>query len=94
MARRATRMIDCDLSGKPWLTVEEAKAGLVVMVDGDFTCIGEGEKRVLRAEEGLYFLCSGPEGRKRECKCKHWLDGQLSRNGKCYIGLYCAKGDE
>ena len=70
-----------DLQGREYLTTNQAKAGIEIEVDGDFTCIKKGEKRIINSShEGvLSFECS--EGH-------HDLDGQLSDDGNYYVGLY------
>ncbi len=69
-----------DRSGRLWAAVAEIKAGSVVRTDGDFTCIGRGRRKVVRrCNHGLFITCR--EG-------THLIEGQLSADGKSYIGLY------
>ncbi len=72
-----------DIQGRPYLTVGDAKPGVMVKCDGDFTCMGKGRKMTIRAagDGSLWVACSHG---------KHSLDGQLSDDGKTYVGLYPA----
>lgn len=74
-----------DLQGRHYLTFGEAKAGLAVTVDGDFTCIRKGSRKLLRKRpNGLWFRC--------DCGV-HLLDGQADFDGgRFYVGVYLAKG--
>lgn len=73
-----------DLQNRPYLTVEEAKAGIKIQVDGDFNCINKGETRFINSshEGSLSFACG------QGC---HDLDGQLSADGTHYVGVYPAE---
>lgn len=69
-----------DVSGRMYLTEAQAKEGVKIQVDGDFTCIMDGEERVLTTEGGdggLGFECD--EG-------FHSLGGQ--KKGGVYVGVY------
>lgn len=70
-----------DLQGRPWLTVEEAKAGMYVDHDSGSDCWHKGRGYRILDEEygGLYIRCKVGS---------HWLEGQLSDDGKHYVGLY------
>lgn len=69
-----------DVNGKPWATVEETKAGDVLVTDGSFTCmVKRVDRQVFEDGGGLYVTCM--EGR-------HYLFGQLSEDKTCYVGLY------
>lgn len=69
-----------DLQGREYLTTDQAKAGIEIEVDGDFTCIDKGTRRILTESSGhLHFSCK--EGH-------HDIDGQLSDDGNYYVGLY------
>lgn len=70
----------CDISGRPYATVADTKAGDRITVDDGFTCIALGTERIIcENEDGLYFLCR--EGH-------HYLAVQKSAGGTCYIGVY------
>lgn len=59
--------------------VSEISTGDTIEVDGDFTCISEGSRVLVKSScNGLYFLCD--QGR-------HYLDGQLD-DGDVYVGIY------
>ena len=68
-----------------YATIGEVKEGDTVRLDGGFTCIREGETRIVkRGAGGLYFECS--EG-------NHYLDGQLD-DGTEYIGVTLVAAEE
>ena len=62
------------------LPVLAVKAGMTVELDGGFTCIGAGKVTLLDDNDGYgpYFMCRAG---------KHCLEGQLSYDGTCYVGL-------
>lgn len=71
-----------DLLGNPYATVRGTGPGNNLFADGDFTCIRKGATVVVTAEKRtgrLYIPCRSG---------KHFLDGQLSDDGKYYVGLY------
>jgi hypothetical protein len=74
-------MTRTDIKGRKYLTFKQARAGIKVELDGDFTCARKGSKKLLRkSPNGLWFRC--------DCG-SHLLDGQEEYNGgKCYVGLY------
>ena len=76
-----------DIQGRPYLTPRDAKPGTVVQCDGDFTCIGPGERRMIKkSDEGFLYL---------DCRLgMHSLNGQLSEDGGHYVGLYKASLSE
>lgn len=58
----------------------EVREGSVLVTDGGFTCMGEGQqKTVEKAPDGLFVPCG--DGR-------HYIDGQLE--GGHYVGLQLA----
>lgn len=75
-----------DVQGRKYLTPEEARVGTEVQVDGDFTCLSQGECRTIKEDEegALYIDCK--EGH-------HHLDGQLRFEGKkgYYVGVHPAE---
>jgi len=77
-------MLGTDLQGRPYLTFAQARAGVSVTLDGDFTCARKGARKLLRkSSDGLYFRC--------DCGA-HLLDGQEDfGGGKFYVGVYPAK---
>lgn len=67
----------------PFATVKEVRKSSLLITDGGFTCMPEGARRfVAKDKDGLYVCCQ--DG-------KHYLDGQLSTDGKHYVGLYKAR---
>lgn len=70
---------------RPFARVSEINEGTMLIVDGGFTCIDQGEiRKVHRDKNGLYIECK--EG-------KHYLGGQLRNvdpNNDYYVGLYLA----
>ena len=68
-----------DTTGRFYVKIRDLKAGDVVQVDGDFTCIEPWEQCTIKADDvgNLYIDCV--EGR-------HYLDGQ--EEGDYYLGLY------
>lgn len=60
--------------------VKDVKKGSIIISDGNFTCLKENQYCIVHKEDNnqLYVKCS--EGR-------HFLDGQLSDDGKTYIGF-------
>ncbi len=69
-----------DVFGRPYASVKKTKAGDRVRTDNAFTCIAPRQQRViLRCRHGLFITCR--DG-------KHLIDGQLSDDGKSYVGLY------
>jgi hypothetical protein len=61
-----------------YLTIEEAKAGIVVVTDGGFTCMKEGEEKTVHVDHEGYLYVECDEG-------SHYLNGQLE-DGE-YVGL-------
>lgn len=60
------------------LRLEDVKEGDVLVADGGFTCLKEGERCEVRKDEvGLYVLCQGG---------KHYLEGQTD-DGVTLIGF-------
>lgn len=69
-----------DLHGRPYLTAAEATPGMVVQVDDGFTCIGKWQDREIQKDaDGLWIKCRSG---------RHYMDGQLSDDGKTYVGVY------
>jgi hypothetical protein len=67
-----------DLSGRPWLKLNEAKAGMLIETDAGFTCI-EARRITLQSDKaGLFFACA--DG-------KHYISGQADDGIHC-VGLY------
>jgi hypothetical protein len=58
-----------DISGRPWLRQSEVEDGMIVELDGDFTCHAPGNTTIVKdGEDGLfYFRCAIG---------KHYLIGQ------------------
>ncbi len=72
-----------DLNERNYATTA-IKAGDIVQVDGDFTCLNDGETRTV-VDDG--------DGPKIACTDGwHYLDGQLSDDGSHYVGVYPTKG--
>lgn len=73
-----------DLQGNPYLTVAEARKGIRIKLDADFSCASNHARKTLRCDptNGLWFPCR--EGR-------HYMDGQLSDDDKFYVGVYPLK---
>lgn len=76
-----------DLQGRRYLTVVETKTGQHIKFDDGFTCIGKGAKRMIHdaGGDGLYFYFTVG---------KHFLGGQISEDGACFIGVYLADKGE
>ena len=73
-----------DISGRPWLTVAQAKPGVVIEHDFGSDCWTQ-PTYILEHDEkyGLGFKCA---------KGWHCIDGQLDFDiGQYYIGLYLGK---
>jgi|EndMetStandDraft_8_1072994.scaffolds.fasta_scaffold93719_3 hypothetical protein len=69
-----------DKQGRAYATVRATCKDCTVEVDGSFTCMRAGERKVVkRDDDGLYIECD--EGR-------HYLVGQESGDGTYYVGLY------
>lgn len=71
--------IKTDINGRKYLTINQAKPGLMIECDDDFTCIRENDSKIIQSDDdgSLYITCK--EG-------KHYLDGQLQN--EIYIGIY------
>lgn len=66
--------------------IKDVKAGDVLIADGGFTCIKKGASLLVYVDASnrdLYVSCE--EGR-------HYLNGQASKDGLEYVGLYPEKG--
>lgn len=62
--------------------IEHISEGTQILLDEGFNCVEVGAQRaVCRDDNGLYFLCHSG---------RHYLDGQLSDNGKHYVGIALA----
>ena len=71
-----------DIHGRPYALVSEVKAGTMIQVDGDFTCIEKGTCLIVQDNgRGLFVPCAGDGG-------GHHLIGQLSDDGAYYVGMY------
>jgi hypothetical protein len=66
-----------------WAILKTLKPGDRLFTDGGFTCMPDGELKIVRRDEnGLYVPCR---------RGKHYLDGQLDERGRL-IGLYRSPG--
>lgn len=64
---------------RKFVSVHEVKKGAVLVADGGFTCIRSGAVLTVEEDEdGLFVPCSHGG---------HYLDGQISDDGKTYVGL-------
>lgn len=71
---------DKDKHGREYARVASTKAGDLIQVDGDFTCIHPWLCQHVQIEEkGLYLFCDDGQ---------HFLNGQLNDDGTFYIGIY------
>jgi hypothetical protein len=74
-----------DLSGRPYATTSDTRAGSILEADGDFDCITKGAHLVVRenpdAEGDLIVDCTEGE---------HHLSGQTNEDGE-YVGFYHAR---
>ena len=74
-----------DPRGWAIIPVGEVKIGDVLIADGGFTCIDEGQECMVRAR-------TDHSGRRRLfVKCRQWshgLDGQLDDAGENYVGFW------
>lgn len=70
-----------DTKGRAYLKVADAKPGMIAECDGGFICVSEGTQVLIKTDAigALWFTC------RHE---KHYLDGQLSDDCECYIGIY------
>ena len=79
-----------DLQGNSYLLASEAKAGLEIWLDEDFTCQRPG-KQVLQSDANgeLFFPCDYGQ---------HYIDGQLSGGEEgvplYYVGIYASAPKE
>ncbi len=66
---------------KKFALVSEVKAGDLLIPDAGFDCLTEGKAKLVLNDNlhGLYIKCSHDE---------HFLSGQISNDGREYIGLY------
>lgn len=65
--------------------VKEVREGSTVEADAGFTCMREGDRRRVRRDRvsnELWIKCK---------KGRHYLQGQVSDDGKYYIGLSLVK---
>lgn len=81
--------------------LSEIKVGDVLVADGGFTCLTDGERVTVEQDNGgLFVLCAGPdEGENVEAdygvpatrlRCnQHYLDGQGGEAGEC-VGFWKA----
>ena len=65
------------------LALSDAKAGMAVMLDNDFTCAHAGQVFLKEDKFGLYFDCR--QGR-------HYLDGQDGPDG-FLVGIFAIPDD-
>lgn len=71
-----------DKQGRPYAKMSELKAGDVVEIDGDFTCMKPWTKQpVQNDKDGLFLECE--EGH-------HYLSGQADDGEHC-VGVYLAQ---
>jgi len=65
---------------KTFAKVSEVEEGTVLVADGGFTCLKDGDEREAKKGLGgdLYIDCSAGE---------HYLVGQLDEGGNEYVGL-------
>lgn len=69
-----------DKQGRAYATVAATCKDCVVETDGGFTCMREGERKIVKHDgDTLYIECD--QGR-------HNLNGQESDDGTYYVGLY------
>ena len=87
---------------KPFAKVSEVKEGTVLITDGGFTCLKEGEKVIVEKDNrGLFVKCCKKEGdygapKDNSRTQHHYLDGQLASENHTlaedeedtYVGLY------
>ena len=79
--------------------LDQIKAGDVLIADGGFTCMSDGEVVTVKSDDGgLFVRCAGPdEGDDADAdhgkpstthrREQHYLDGQEGDDGEC-VGLY------
>ena len=66
-----------------WAKVSEVKAGSTIVTDGGSPCWHKNRRyRVHEDKDGLFFKCRDGH---------HGLDGQLSDNGREYVGIVLVK---
>ena len=79
-----------DKQGRPYAQLSKLKAGAIVTLDADFTCIKPWAQREVyedkdhgraNANDKYFIYCTN--GRVR-----HYLSGQLDRDGDSLIGVY------
>lgn len=69
-----------DLQGRAYAKVDEVKFGDVIQVDAGFPCIEANSVHVVDEDDTAIFI---------PCQHgKHYLDGQISDDGKTYVGVY------
>lgn len=68
-----------DLNGREYAKLSELKAGDLIELDSEFTCM-KGVARICDEQGGLYICCSHG---------KHFLDGEVYDNyDDSLIGIY------
>jgi hypothetical protein len=73
-----------DVNGRAYAKLSSLKAGDIVQVDGDFTCIGKWQERPVEHDGER----EGPQGLYIKCRSgRHYLDGQAD-DGDTLIGVY------
>lgn len=73
-----------DKQKRPYAKLSELKAGDVVTVDGDFTCIEPWSQRTVYEDEQRNLCIECDEG-------SHALSGQADDDGEHLIGVYQGK---
>lgn len=83
-----------DAAGKAWAHRSGVRAGDKLRTDGGFTCLTEGEIRLVKMETGRLPGCSvqpPPDDFSRlyiDCgEGRHYLEGQIGDDGEL-VGLY------
>jgi len=69
------------MSNLSFAAISEVKLGSRLRCDNGFTCITGNTTRIVKADKHgyLYISCKGGA---------HYLDAQISADGKQYVGLY------
>lgn len=85
-----------DKAGRSWAHRSKVKAGDALRTDGGFTCLAEGEIRLVKMETGRLPGCSSqppPDDFSRlyiDCgDGRHYLEGQIGDEGEL-VGFYNA----
>lgn len=67
-----------DLNGRPYAKLSELRVGDKVMVDGGFSCMHDGDVKIVKEKDGLYI----------DCRYGHHHLHALATDDEHCIGIY------